>query len=78
MQASGTKLNFSHQLKNCRTTNPNMPEDALAVNDQWLLQAYEKLQLKPAPPFYGGWSGHTPYPKSPTINFQDIIVATKR
>jgi SAM-dependent methyltransferase len=77
MQNSKTKINFFHELKNCRTTNPNMPEDALAVNDTWLLTVHEHLDLKPQPIFYGGWSDHISQVGAEIINLQDIVIATK-
>ena len=77
MRSSKTKTNFPYELENCRTTNPNMPEDALAVGDEWLLEVLKKLSLRPVSIFYGEWSGHTPYPGSKTINMQDIVIAEK-
>ncbi|MBB5344283.1 methyltransferase domain-containing protein [Tunturibacter empetritectus] len=78
MQDSKTDVNFAYQLENCRTTNPNMPEDALAVNDAWLRRVYEDLRLQPEQFLYGGWSKHTPYPGTDTINLQDIVIAQKK
>jgi len=77
MQDSRTQMNFNHELENCRTTNPNMPEDALAMNDRWLQTVHEDVGLTPQSILYGGWSGHTPHPGTAAINIQDIVIAKK-
>jgi SAM-dependent methyltransferase len=77
MQNGKTELNFSHELKDCRTTNPNIPEDAIAVRDSWLMETLGQLSMKPEQIMYGGWSGHTPHPDLPNVNSQDIVLAKK-
>jgi SAM-dependent methyltransferase len=77
MQRSETKVNFNHEFPGFRTTNPNIPEDALAVNDQWLLDVQTKVGLKPEPILYGDWSGHTINANLAIMNYQDIVVARK-
>jgi len=77
MQRSETKVNFAHELPNLRTTNPNIPEDAIAVNDQWLLDVLAHVGLKAQDVLYGSWSGHAIDPNLALTNYQDIILAQK-
>ncbi len=77
MQASKTTINFAYDLTNCRTTNPNMPEDALAMNEGWMKAVHEGLGFKSLSVQHGSWSGHTPKVGADTINQQDIVIAGK-
>ncbi len=77
MQESKTQKNFFCELEECRTTNPNIPEDAIAVSDRWLIDLIRQHRMKERSILYGGWSGHTPYSGMAIINFQDIVVADK-
>ncbi|HYI64438.1 MAG TPA: class I SAM-dependent methyltransferase [Allosphingosinicella sp.] len=60
------------------TTNPNIPEDLLAVDEQWLRGAYEKAGLSIVEPIMSGhWSGHAAVPAYGDLARQDIVVAAK-
>ena len=77
MQRGETRPNFNHALKDCRTTNPNMPEDALAVNRNWLKSIQDQVGLKTQRELLGSWSGHLPPQDLEITNHQDIVVAKK-
>jgi SAM-dependent methyltransferase len=78
MQRGETKSNFNHVLKDCRTTNPNIPEDALAVSRDWLQSVQDQVGLQTQQLLMGAWSGHTPPQGLEITNHQDILVAKKR
>jgi SAM-dependent methyltransferase len=68
---------FAFELPDCRTSNPNNPEDAIAVKDSWLTDVYRKKGLQPVPIMYGGWSGHSQPADLAMTNLQDIVIAAK-
>jgi SAM-dependent methyltransferase len=68
---------FAFTLPDCRTSNPNNPEDAIAVRDSWLADVYQEAGLRPTPIMYGGWSGHTQPKDLAMTNLQDIVIAVK-
>ena len=78
MRRSETNLNFSHELGGFRTTNPNMPEDAIALEDDWIVRVQSQAGLEARPILYGGWSGHPVPAEFSHTNSQDIVIATKR
>lgn len=78
MRRGETKSNFNHALKDCRTTNPNIPEDALAVGWEWLEAAQNEVGLQTSRRLYGAWSGHTPHIGLESTNYQDIVLAQKQ
>lgn len=60
------------------TSNPNIPEDLLAVDEPWLRGAYAQAGLSIAEPvMFGHWSGHATAPEYGNLNRQDIVVAAK-
>jgi SAM-dependent methyltransferase len=77
MKRSQTGINFSHELQDCRTTNPNIPEDAMAISDRWLSEVQQQAGLRQDAVMYGSWSGHTAHADLPTMNWQDIVIAKK-
>ena len=78
MARGETKFNFSHTLKDARTTNPNIPEDALAVSEEWLLTVQARVGLEVQQRLDGAWSGHVPHESLEVTNFQDIVVTRKQ
>lgn len=79
--ASGnTKLRLTHPLPgghSC-TNNPNVPEDAIAVDEDWLRQTYISAGLVIREPImFGAWSGNRIDQKYSNLNYQDIVVAER-
>ena len=77
MDRGDTKFNFKYVLQDCRTTNPNIPEDALAVGLDWLQSALHRVGLKTEQLLPGVWSGNVPHDDLEITNFQDIVLARK-
>jgi SAM-dependent methyltransferase len=63
----------------CWTTNRNIPEDCIGIPELWLLQTHAAESFEMQRPIrYGGWANR-PVPENFTrINYQDIVIATKR
>jgi SAM-dependent methyltransferase len=58
------------------TSNPNMPEDLIALDEAWLRGAYAAAGLAVADPILrGSWAGAEVDPGLANINRQDIVVA---
>ena len=69
------KLDFSHILDGVAlTTNPSVPEEAVAYRSDWLLEAFRRSKLELLPPVrWGGWAG-----KEPGYSWQDVLVLQKQ
>jgi SAM-dependent methyltransferase len=64
---------FAHQSRNYRTTEKDMPEGAVAYDEQYVRNLYAGLGLEiNAPIHYGSWCGRTAF-----LSYQDIVVAGK-
>lgn len=60
------------------TNNPNIPEDLIAVDEQWLRTTYAKFGLKIREPImFGNWADNPTSPAYQNLNRQDIVVAEK-
>ncbi|MFE0756223.1 class I SAM-dependent methyltransferase [Inquilinus sp. NPDC058860] len=58
------------------TTNPNMPEDMIALDEAWLRSAYTDAGLTwTEPVLRGRWAGAEVDPGLFILNWQDIVVA---
>ncbi|MGK9164858.1 class I SAM-dependent methyltransferase [Inquilinus limosus] len=58
------------------TTNPNMPEDMIALDEAWLRRAYADAGLAfTEPVLRGRWAGAKVDPGLFGLNWQDIVVA---
>lgn len=75
----GTTLqNIAHAGDRYWTNNPNIPEDLIAVSDDWLRLEMEKTGMAVDSILYGAWSGHAADDAMEQMNFQDIVIARKR
>jgi SAM-dependent methyltransferase len=64
---------FSHEHGVYRLTNPEIPEQAVAFREDYILGLYEKLGLdRKGPVHYGAWPGRDEY-----LTWQDAIVAER-
>lgn len=80
VESGRSKLRLTHPLPGGRswTNNPNVPEDAIAVDERWLRQAYADAGLVVAEPvLFGTWSGSAASTGYGSLNYQDIVVAQK-
>jgi SAM-dependent methyltransferase len=80
VQSGQSKLNLVHALDAGKswTNNPNVPEDAIAVDEGWLRQAYADAGLVVIEPIHAGhWRGSGESSGSGSLNYQDIVIAQK-
>jgi glycosyltransferase involved in cell wall biosynthesis/SAM-dependent methyltransferase len=69
-------LDFKHEMGKYRTTNANVPEEAVCYDEVFILSLYEKYGLKVNEPIhYGSWCERGDSSDQDTA--QDIIIATK-
>lgn len=69
-----SRFNFQHELDRVsRVINPHIPEEAIAYQEDFILDLYAKYGLQIMPPIrYGKWCGRTEF-----FSGQDIIIAGK-
>ena len=65
---------FFHQLTNCLVVDPQVPEAAVAYNEAFIAEIYQKVGLEIKEVHYGLWSGREPTAYG---GYQDMIVARK-
>lgn len=67
-------LNFNHKINEvCSTTNPKLPEDAIAYEEEYILSLLDKYHLRTDQPiYYGGWCRREKF-----LTAQDIIIVRK-
>jgi SAM-dependent methyltransferase len=66
-------LDFNHDRGCYRVADPNVPEQAVAYDEAFVLKLYRKYGLRIQEPIrYGSWCG-----RSRSFDYQDIIVASK-
>jgi SAM-dependent methyltransferase len=71
--AGRSTLAFRHQEDGFRTENPNVPEAAIALPEEWVRSTYEEHGLTILGPIhFGYWCG-----RERALGYQDLIVATK-
>ncbi|EHB56265.1 Methyltransferase type 11 [Mycolicibacterium rhodesiae JS60] len=79
--AAGTALwdvRFYLDAQKCWTNNPNIPEDLIGLEEDWLRGAYERAGLRIAEPLQlGGWAGRNVPDQFRNLNSQDIVIADK-
>jgi len=67
-------IDFKNELPGCRVKDVDVPEAAVAYQEQEILRLYEKYKLTIAAPIrYGSWSV-----RKEGLSYQDMIVAGKR
>ena len=68
-----SEMNFIPYRDKSWVINPELPEDAVAYNESFILELYQKYGLIPKQPFlYGSWCKRKKY-----LSYQDIIIAAK-
>lgn len=71
---NNASLNFAYKVdEHCLTTTNTDPEDAIALDERYLLAAYEDVGLHVLSIRYGNW-----IPRSTSYGFQDMVIAEKR
>jgi SAM-dependent methyltransferase len=79
IKANKAKQPIVHRLADCWTTNPNIPEDLIAVDQDWLSATCAGVGLDLGPGVLpGSWYSDKSMPDFPSLNFQDIAILTKR
>ncbi|MGH9872606.1 MAG: class I SAM-dependent methyltransferase [Pyrinomonadaceae bacterium] len=69
-----SSIDFKNDFQGCRVKDVDVPEAAVAYEEQEILRLYEKHKLNIAPAIrYGSWSG-----REDGLSFQDMIVAIRR
>ena len=67
-------LDFKYYIKGYRTINKNRPESAVAYDEKFIKDIYEKYELNIVEPIhYGSWCGRGNF-----LSYQDIIMASKK
>ena len=71
IQAGDTRPEFTHDLGNYWTSDPDHPESAIAYQESYIRSQYEKSDLQILDPVhYGSWSGRHEH-----LDYQDIVIA---
>jgi hypothetical protein len=66
-------MEFPYALEGCRTSNPDVPEWAVAFDENRVSALFAGAGLVLEHPVrYGGWCGRTEY-----LSYQDICIATR-
>ena len=74
IQSGQSSLNFLKQSEKYLVVNVDRPEDAVAYDEPFVLNLYEKYGLKIKQPLhYGSWCGRKDF-----LSYQDVIVASKQ
>jgi SAM-dependent methyltransferase len=67
-------LSFSYVQGDCKVNDKNIPEIAVAYDEEYLRALYERHELEITEPVnYGSWCGRQSW-----LSYQDIIIAEKR
>jgi len=70
----------THHLsdRGCWTTNPNVPEDMIGLEEDWLRSAYQEAGFAIDEPIrLGGWANRPVPSQYENLNSQDIVIARK-
>ena len=70
-----SNLNFVYKFETCLTTNPKIPEDAIAYDITEIKKYYRNYGLFIEEIYFGGWCSRTKIAQ--TITSQDIVIAKK-
>ncbi|RMF02567.1 MAG: class I SAM-dependent methyltransferase [Chloroflexi bacterium] len=74
VEAGKSVLDIKHDMGGYWTSNPALPEDAIAHDEATILRLYDSVGLSITPSIhYGSWCGRSNY-----LSFQDLIVAYKK
>jgi len=73
IRSGRSSLDFRYEIDNGLTVNKNVPEGAVAYNEDYIIRLFEQCGLRINPPIhYGCWCNRKTF-----LSYQDIIVATK-
>ena len=75
VQLAKSKINFSYEVEGCLTTNPRIPEDAIAYDAETIKQLYVEHGLYIDDIRLGEWCSRGNIGQ--TITIQDIVVGRK-
>jgi SAM-dependent methyltransferase len=65
-------MHFKHRIGNCRVVTHEMPEFAIAYDEEWLHDVYPWIGLRIVRLDYGSWYG-----RRGTLSYQDLALALK-
>lgn len=65
-------FDFKYEVDNYRVVSLEVPEEAIAFDESWITNLYQKLGLKIVRLEYGSWCGRANY-----LSYQDLILAVK-
>lgn len=73
IQSNISSINFQYDLEDYRTTDIDIPEDAVSYKESYIRNLYQKQYLEILEPInFGSWSGRDDY-----LDYQDLIIAKK-
>ncbi len=73
IQSNISSINFQYDLEDYRTTDIDIPEDAVSYKESYIRNLYQKHYLEILEPInFGSWSGRDDY-----LDYQDLIIAKK-
>jgi SAM-dependent methyltransferase len=73
MEAGKSALVFKHQLPDCYSTTEDVPERAIAFDEDFVRERFRERGLRIADPIrYGSWDGRERF-----LSFQDLLLAVK-
>jgi len=74
VDAKSSTLDFKHASGTYRTTNQTVPEEAVAYNEEYVHNLYDKFGLHIIEPvYYGSWCG-----RKDSLSYQDIAIASRK
>ena len=73
LDAGESTLDFKHRCDLYRVVSPEVPEQAIAFDEAWVTDLYEKLGLRILHLDYGSWCGRKHY-----LSYQDLVLAVKK
>jgi len=72
VESGASTLDFKYGLDKHRTISPDVPELAVAFDEDWIKTLYSNLGMDLVRVDYGSWCGRTSY-----LSYQDLVFATK-
>lgn len=73
IEAEKSTLDFRYRFGPAKAISREMPEDAIAFDENYVADLYERSQLEMKRPIhYGSWCGREKY-----LSYQDLVLATR-
>jgi SAM-dependent methyltransferase len=72
IDAKASALRFANPEEQWATTSPACPEEAIALDEQYVTELYRRIGLRIVRIDYGSWSGRSDY-----LSYQDLILAER-